>query len=175
MVPGRTLCNGEYASACYELLRVVRASVIRDPCGADREEMEAQQVQDTNSWQRGCRQLGMLGQHGSDKQAPIAAAVQGELPGRRHPGLLEMVGDRDKIIEDVLFVRQPTGLVPGRTELSPTAQVGDRQQSTGGKPAGPARAIVRKHWDLEPPISVQQGRLRPRPVGISGSDQEVRH
>lgn len=38
-----------------ELLRVVRASVIRGPCGADREEMEAQQVQDTNSWQRGCR------------------------------------------------------------------------------------------------------------------------
>src|SRR5207344_2146669 len=100
----------------------------------------------------------MLGQHGSDKQAAVAATVQCELLGRRCAGLFEMVGDGDKIIEDVLFVRQPTGLVPGRTELSPTAKVGDRQHSTGGKPAGPASAIVREYRNLEPPISVQQGR-----------------
>ena len=98
-------------------------------------QMEAKQVQDSDRRQRRRCQVGTLRQHGSDKQATVAAAVQGELFGGGDPGLFEMIGDRDVVIEDVLLASQAAGLVPGSAELSPASQIGDRQQATRGQPA----------------------------------------
>jgi len=111
--------EGRVRQRLRELLGVVRVPVIGDPCGTDREEMEAQQIQDADRRQRCGSNVRVLCDRRSHQQATVAAAVQGELLGGRHSGLFEMLGDRGVVVEDVLFVSRPAGLLPGRTELSP--------------------------------------------------------
>src|SRR4029450_2773343 len=137
--------------------------------------MEAQQIQDTDRGQRSSCEIRMLREHCSHEQATVTPTVQRELLSGRDPCLFEVLGDRHEVIENVLFARQPTGLVPDRAELSATSQIGDCEPTTGGQPAGPTRSIVREYRDLEPAAAVEHGWLRPGPVGISWRDQEVRH
>ena len=58
-----------------KLRGVLRIAVIGDPCGSDGEEMEAQQVQDTDRRQSGRCQVGMLCHHRTHQQATVTAAV----------------------------------------------------------------------------------------------------
>src|SRR3954447_22063284 len=104
-----------------ELLWILGISVVGDPCGANREEMKAKQVQDADAGQCGRRQVRMLRHHRTHQQPTIAAAMQGELMRGCNAGLFEMLGYRDEIVEDVLLMSTAPALVPSRTELSPAS------------------------------------------------------
>lgn len=74
--------------------------------------MEPQQVEHTDRRQGHREEVRALGHGGADEQAPVAAAVEAELPGRRDPGLDKVLSDRDDVVEHVLLGVEPSVVVP---------------------------------------------------------------
>ena len=86
---------------------------------ADREFVVTQHVHHTDSRQADGIEVGALHLAGADQQSAVRTARDGEFVLR---GILagdEILGRRDEIIEDVLFVLQHPGLVPGGRRPDP--------------------------------------------------------
>ena len=82
------------------------------------------------------------------------------------PVLVQPVGDQvlgggDGVVEDVLLVRQPAGVVPVRAVLAAAAQVGHHPDPAGLGEGDDGRREVRRQRDVEAAVAVEHARVRP--------------
>ena len=117
-----------------EIGGVVGVAVLGGPGPADGEQVEPQHVQHADGGQRGREQLRPLGHRRADQQPAVRPAVHGQLRRGRDPGVDQLLGAAEQVVEDHLFVVQHAGLVPVGTELAAAAQVRHRQHAAGGDP-----------------------------------------
>jgi len=117
--------------------------------------VEAQHVKDAHGRCGRAEQLRMLGETRTDQQASVGAAVDRDAIGARPATVTaEPARDGAEVVEDVLLVGQPAGVVPRLAVLPAAAQVRDREHTTA---LGPHRPQSREGWrdrDVEPAIAV---------------------
>ena len=157
-----------------EIRLPVRIAVIVDPVAPGGEPVEAQHVHHADSGQRRCEQVGPLIHHRADEQAAIGPPLDCETVSR-----CDVLGDqifagRDEIVEHVLLVRPPAGIVPGLAIFAAAADVRDREDAAHVDPGQPARLEGGRGGDIEPAISVEQGRVRPAAIEIAPAHEEHR-
>src|ERR1700680_190503 len=73
----------------------------------------------------GEEQVGALGDHGAHEQASVGAALDGEVI---LVGIFfgdQVLGGRDHVVKNILFLVEHAGAVPVLAELGAAAQVGD--------------------------------------------------
>ena len=99
----------------------------------------------------------------------------------RSAGGDQPVGGGVEVVEHVLLVRPPAGLVPCLAVLETAAQPGDRVQATGRAPRGDRRRPHRGLGDREPAVAVEDRRgsasgstsarcTRNSPIGVPSND-----
>src|SRR6185437_995111 len=106
-------------------------SVVRciEPAGG--ELLVAQQVEYGDVRYRDGEQLRPLGEQRADQQATVRVAVDRQPIVARPAGRDQLLGNRDRVVEHVLLVRQPAGVVPGRAVLAAATQIGDYPDAAG--------------------------------------------
>src|SRR5216683_982 len=96
----------------------------------------------------------------ADEQTPRAPATDGELPRIRVAAVDELDRARDEVIERVGLVQELAVLVPLPANLSPTSDVGDRENETAVEQAEPRCVEHGIAGQLVGAIAVEQGRIR---------------
>ena len=121
---GTEVVEGGIGTEVAEHLRgVVAGAVVGGPVPADGELMVAQHVHDTDLGDGDTEEVGTLRHAGSDKQASIGAADDGEKVAGGIALADEVLGSGDEVVEDVLLLHLGTGEMPLLAILAAAAQV----------------------------------------------------
>ena len=110
----------------------------------------------------------------ADEQPAIRAAADGDAlrpgpAGRRQPP--EAGGE---IVEDVLLVREPAGVVPRLAVLPSAAQRGDREQAAALHPGEPLGLEHRPDRDVEAAVAVEERRDVAVGLDVAAAGEEQR-
>ena len=102
-------------------------------------------------------QIGLLDHRHPHQQPAVGAALDPQPPGRGDLARNQIAPDRGEIVIDDLALYPQPGLVPGRAELAPAADVGEHERAATFEPQlARQRRVVRRRADLEPAIGAHQ-------------------
>ncbi len=121
--------------------------------------MVAEHVHDADRREGDTEELRPLGHDRADEEAAVRAPGDGQ-PVRRGVLLLdEILGRGDEIVEDVLFLVEHAGLVPGLAVLAAAAQVGLGEDAAVLQEDDVGRAEAGRDGDVEAAVGREEGRV----------------
>ena len=91
--------------------------------------LKTQHVQHADARNASSVEVGSLSHAGSDEQAAVASAVDGEIFRRRVFVVDQVLSRRDEVIEHILFLSFRAGFVPVFAVLATAAKVGHREDA----------------------------------------------
>jgi hypothetical protein len=116
-----------------------RTAIIIDPIAPRRKLVEAEHIHHPHRRKRGREEIGPLVDDRADEQPAVRSALDRQLIRRRYPLGNQIFARRNKVIEDILLARQPSGIVPVLAIFAAAAKVGDRQHAALFEPRQPRR------------------------------------
>ena len=143
-----------------ELLGDVRVAVLVGPQLGDQEVREADHVQQRHRAPHGSAEIRTLSQRCADEQPAVRAAGDAQPIATRSAAGHQPIRRRVEVVEHVLLVLPPAGVVPLLALLQATAESGNGEQPTLRAPRRDHRRPQRRLGDREPAVAVEdRGRV----------------